>query len=113
MPVRVLGTLALVDGGETDWKLIVVDDRDASTAAMRDIGDVPEARVSQLREWFRLYKTAEGKSENEFGLQERAMDAAYALKVVEETHAQWKALFGSPAARQCASGGQPCWVSRR
>lgn len=35
MPVRVLGTLALVDGGETDWKLIVVDARDDSTKDMQ------------------------------------------------------------------------------
>ena len=29
--VRVLGTLAMVDGGETDWKLFVVDDEDEET----------------------------------------------------------------------------------
>ncbi len=67
MPVRVLGTLALVDGGETDWKLIVADARDKSTSSMKDIGDVDSAKVSEMREWFRNYKTAEGKGLNKFG----------------------------------------------
>lgn len=40
MSVRVLGTLALVDGGETDWKLIVVQNGDPKTDSMMDIDDV-------------------------------------------------------------------------
>lgn len=86
MPVRVLGTLALVDGGETDWKVIVVDARDKSSDAMQEIEDVPEAKVSEMREWFRNYKTAEGKGVNTFGLEERAMPRKYAEKVIMETH---------------------------
>ena len=77
MPVRILGTLALVDGGETDWKLIVVDDRDPSTTQINEIEDVPVEKVSEMREWFRNYKTAEGKGQNRFGLDERAMPRKY------------------------------------
>ena len=40
MSVRVLGTLALVDGGETDWKLIVAHNGDPQTEHMMDIDDV-------------------------------------------------------------------------
>lgn len=57
-----------------------------------DIDDVPEAVVSQLREWFRNYKTAEGKAENTFALQERAMPREYAEAVARETHESWKLL---------------------
>jgi inorganic pyrophosphatase len=90
--VRVLGTLAMVDDGETDWKLIVVDADDAATKSWKDIDDVPKEKVDELREWFRLYKTAEGKGENKFGLDEKAMPAAYALEVIKETHGYWKDL---------------------
>ena len=86
MPVRVRGTLARVDGGETDWKVIVVDARDKSSDAMQEIEDVPEAKVSEMREWFRNYKTAEGKGVNTFGLEERAMPRKYAEKVIMETN---------------------------
>jgi inorganic pyrophosphatase len=92
--VRVLGTLALVDGDETDWKLIVVDAKDEDTKKMRDIGDVPVEKVNSLREWFRLYKTAEGKGENKFGLDEKAMDKEYTVPVVMETHEHWLAMMG-------------------
>ena len=102
MPVRVLGTLALVDGGETDWKVIVVDARDKSSDAMQEIEDVPEAKVSEMREWFRNYKTAEGKGVNTFGLEERAMPRKYAEKVIMETHE-------SCAFAQLADGGENFW----
>ena len=78
--VKVLGCLAMIDDGETDWKVIVVDARDKSSDAMQEIEDVPEAKVSEMREWFRNYKTAEGKGVNTFGLEERAMPRKYALR---------------------------------
>lgn len=92
MPVRVLGCLALVDDDETDWKLIVVDARDEATAGFKDIEDVPVERVSELREWFRVYKTAEGKGPNKFGLEEKAMGAAFAMAVADETHELWRTM---------------------
>jgi len=92
--VRVLGTLAMVDDDETDWKVIVVDDKDEDTKLIRDITDVPEEKINGLREWFRLYKTAEGKGENKFGLEEKAMDKAYTVPVVMETHEHWLSMMG-------------------
>lgn len=120
MPVRVLGTLALIDDDETDWKLIVVrddilpdnlEDVAPETLAMhnlRDIKDVDAEKVSELREWFRMYKTAEGKGENKFGLNEQAMDAAYALTVAHEAHHAWRDLVGGKA--KCEFNGNPCWT---
>lgn len=92
MAVRVLGVFALVDDGETDWKVLVVRDDVAETAHMKDVNDVPGEKKSELIEWFRRYKTAEGKGLNTFGLDEKVMDKAYALKVCDETHAHWKNL---------------------
>jgi len=99
MPVRVLGTFALIDEGETDWKVLVVHPGDQETAAWKDVEDVPEEKKDQLREWFRRYKTAEGKGLNRFGLQERIMNKAYALKICEETHLHWRRLRYGPEAR--------------
>ena len=92
-------------------QVIVADADDPATAHMRDIQDVPAAKVSvsmaqlghlwvsmlkripgvevnALREWFRMYKTAEGKGENKFGLGERAMPSAYAQEVPADTAEQ-------------------------
>lgn len=107
--VRVLGTLALLDDDETDWKVIVVDAEDPDTASMRNIQDVPKAQVDELREWFRNYKTAEGKGRNRFGLQERAMPREYAQKVIAETHKSWKQLVKTKE-RHCTFKQTSCWT---
>mmetsp|Transcript_87914 Transcript_87914/g.226650 ORF Transcript_87914/g.226650 Transcript_87914/m.226650 type:complete len:667 (+) Transcript_87914:82-2082(+) len=100
MAVRVLGVFALVDDGETDWKVLVVRADAKDTAHMKDVGDVSDAKKKELIEWFRNYKTAEGKGKNTFGLDEKVMDKAYALKVCDETHeAWWNLKYGG------ASGG--------
>ena len=48
--------------------------------------------VDAIREWFRTYKIPDGKPENKFGLKGKCMDAAYAMKVIDETHHAWYVL---------------------
>lgn len=91
--VRLLGVFALIDGDETDWKLIVVHKDSPETDDWKDVGDIPEEKLSEIREWFRNYKTAEGKGVNRFGLDEKMMPKDYAWKVVDETHDAWKKLL--------------------
>ena len=92
---------------ETDWKVLVADVRDPNTAALRDVSDMDPAQVGALREWFRLYKTADGKGPNNFGLGGEAMGAAYALKVCKETHELWKGM----ATKGCDFNGAACWLN--
>ena len=105
--VRVLGALALVDGGETDWKLLVVDADDAATSAWRTVDDVPRDRVAEARDWYRLYKTAEGKGENEYGMGGRAIDGDEALRVAVGTHGLWRDWVDGKA--KCDFDGEACW----
>jgi len=107
--VRVLGALALVDDDETDWKLLVIDVDAPDAPAWRDVTDIPKERVDECREWFRMYKTAEGKGENKFGLDERAVDAKHALSVAQGTHQHWKGLIDDPTVT-CDFKKHSCWV---
>ena len=94
--VKVLGCLAMIDDGETDWKVVCINVADPLAEKLNDIADVERelpGYVSCMREWLRNYKTVDGKPANEFGLDERAMDKAYTMAVVEETHAFWQALI--------------------
>jgi len=94
-PVKVLGVLAMIDDGELDWKLIAISKNDPLAADLHDIGDVEvhcPGVISGIREWFRWYKTPDGKPLNAFGFGEKALDRAKALEVIEETHQAWKAL---------------------
>lgn len=94
--VKILGTLALIDEGETDWKVITIDVNDPAAAQMNDIGDVDKVFPGLLKatvEWFRIYKMPDGKPENQFAFNGEAKNAAFALSTVNETHQFWKSLI--------------------
>jgi len=93
--VKVLGTLALIDEGETDWKLIAIDVNDPMAPQLSDITDVEKHMPGFLKatvEWFRIYKMPDGKPENQFGFNSKAKDRDFAHKIILETHEAWQAL---------------------
>lgn len=50
---------ALLDEGETDWKVIVIDVNDPLATKLNDIEDVERHLPGLIRasnEWFRIYK---------------------------------------------------------
>jgi len=56
--VKVLGIMALLDEGETDWKVIVVDVTDPLASKLNDVEDVERHLPGLIRatnEWFRYY----------------------------------------------------------
>ncbi|AET40072.1 inorganic diphosphatase IPP1 Ecym_5311 [Eremothecium cymbalariae DBVPG len=100
-PVKVLGVMALLDEGETDWKLIVIDVNDPLAPKLNDIEDVEKHLPGLLRatnEWFRIYKIPDGKPENQFAFSGEAKNRKYALEVVRECHEAWKQLICGKAA---------------
>ncbi|XP_022123308.1 inorganic pyrophosphatase [Pieris rapae] len=99
--VKILGTLALIDEGETDWKLIAVDARDPNADRLEDVADVERVFPGLLRatvEWFRSYKVPDGKPPNRFAFDAEPKDAAFARRVVDETHEFWRGLVSGAAA---------------
>jgi inorganic pyrophosphatase len=104
--VKVLGVLAMIDGGETDWKVLVLRTDDPMAARVHDVDDLERelpGAVHALREWLRVYKLPEGKPLNTFALGERAMGRDYALSVIRETHAAWAAKYRSHAHPRAAA----------
>ncbi|XP_065088809.1 inorganic pyrophosphatase-like isoform X2 [Ochlerotatus camptorhynchus] len=94
--VKILGTVALIDEGETDWKIISIDVNDPVADQLNDINDVDKVFPGLLKatvEWFKIYKIPDGKPENQFAFNGEAKDAAFATKVVEETHKFWETLI--------------------
>lgn len=92
---KVLGALALIDDGELDWKVIVIDTRDELAKDLNDIEDV-ELKLPGLldatRRWFREYKKPDGKPENDFGYDGRFLNADKAIEVIEHSHGSWQKL---------------------
>lgn len=78
--VKVLGAMALLDDGETDWKIIVIDVHDPLAQKLNDINDVEDhfpGLMDSTRDWFRMYKVPDGKKPNKFALNEEYRDKKY------------------------------------
>ncbi|KAA1138321.1 Inorganic pyrophosphatase [Puccinia graminis f. sp. tritici] len=121
--VKVLGVMALLDEGETDWKIMqvvvtlkfpravircshlphiylhvcsVVDVNDPLAPKLNDIEDVERHLPGLIRatnEWFRIYKIPDGKPENQFAFSGEAKHKNFATDVILECHEAWKRLM--------------------
>ncbi|KJH49254.1 inorganic diphosphatase [Dictyocaulus viviparus] len=94
--VKIVGTLALIDEGETDWKLVAIDITDPQASHINNIGDVEKYFPGLLKatvEWFRIYKIPNGKAENKFAFNGEFKDRDYAHKVISNTNEFWKSLI--------------------
>ncbi|KZO96433.1 pyrophosphatase-domain-containing protein [Calocera viscosa TUFC12733] len=94
--VKVLGIMALLDEGETDWKVIVVDVNDPHASKLNDIEDVERHFPGLIRatnEWFRIYKIPDGKPENAFAFSGEAKNKKYATEIIHECHEAWRRLI--------------------
>lgn len=94
--VKILGVVALIDEGETDWKVIGIDVTDSKASQLNDIADVEKNFPGLLRatiEWFKIYKIPDGKPENQFAFNGEAKNSAFAVGIIDETHAFWKQLI--------------------
>ena len=93
-PVKVLGDLELIDQGELDHKIIVIDASDplaARLSSASDLKTVMPGVLEKLVEWLKMYKTTDGKDVNVLA-SDTPTSAAQASKVIAECHDSWKAL---------------------
>lgn len=96
--VKVLGVIALIDEGETDWKVIVIDVNDPKAGLLNDINDVQQhcpGVLEATHRWFRDYKIPDGKPKNEFAFDGQYRDCQFAVKIIEETHEMWQQLINN------------------
>jgi inorganic pyrophosphatase len=101
--VKVLGILCMIDEGEADWKVVVIDKDDKWAPFLNDVKDVQEqlpGTLDCIREWFRTYKIPDGKPPNVFGLNEEFMNKAYAKNIIDECHHAWEELVTGEKGRQ-------------
>lgn len=94
--VKVLGTLALIDEGETDWKVIVINTDDPDAHLFNDIEDIKRLKPGFLEatlDWFKRYKVPDGKPLNTFAFNGEFQNRDFAVKTVKDTHEFWKAMI--------------------
>jgi len=111
--VKVLGVWAMIDAGETDWKILAIDVTDPLADQIHTANDlrlVAQDRVDAAFAFLRDYKIPDGKGPNKFAFDGKLLDRDFAVRVVEETHAEWRALLSnaqSPLSRANTTEGLP------
>jgi 3'-phosphoadenosine 5'-phosphosulfate synthase len=93
-PCKVLGSLELIDQGETDHKVICIAVSDSKASKIKSIEDLEKYRpgiIDRLRDWLTRYKTADGKGENSLA-EETPKTVERTLDVIAKTHDRWKSL---------------------
>ncbi|XP_004365653.2 inorganic pyrophosphatase [Capsaspora owczarzaki ATCC 30864] len=118
--VKVLGIMALLDEGETDWKILAIDVNDPLAEKLNDVEDIEKHMpkfIEATNNWFKIYKIPDGKPANQFAFEGKAKNSAYAHKIIEETHGFWNKLVNKTAdggALSCVNttvAGSPFTVS--
>ncbi|KAJ2768796.1 inorganic pyrophosphatase, partial [Coemansia nantahalensis] len=97
--VKVLAVLALIDGAETDWKVLAIRADDPLAPQLNDVDDLERhmpGLVAATVDWFTHYKAPDGKPPNRWAFDGRPRDAAYARGVIAAAHEAWKRLVRAP-----------------
>jgi inorganic pyrophosphatase len=83
--VRIVGGFCLIDEGEVDWKVLAINnDEDISH----------EESVGKIVEWFKMYKTFDGKEVNTI-YEDKIFNADEMKAVVSENHEEYIKLIHS------------------
>ncbi|EGW31008.1 uncharacterized protein SPAPADRAFT_62905 [Spathaspora passalidarum NRRL Y-27907] len=93
--VKILGAIALIDDGELDWKVIVVDVEDPLAKEVYDIHHLYTkcpGLLETTRQWFMDYKLPDGKPPNAFAFNAVYKNAKETIEVIKQCHQSWKAL---------------------
>jgi inorganic pyrophosphatase len=95
--VKPLGCLLVVNEGKTDWKIVGIAMDDPKAAELNDIDDVDKVYpglLDQIREWYRVYKVADGKEPNKLGFNGRFLDQEQTYLAIGQCWIHWNRLFG-------------------
>jgi len=102
---RILGAVCLVDEGEADWKVFVVNTRAGPLSHARSVEDVEAVapgRIQEMLGWMEDFKHSTGK--DTATLHYKIHDAEWATALVERDHASWRRLVTEAQANGTARG---------
>jgi len=97
--VKLLGSFCLIDQGELDWKIVVVNienlpsnisqDNTHSNSDALSLITNKSKEIKELMHWFKIYKTFYGKSENII-LNNKFYSIDETIKTINELHTDYK-----------------------
>ena len=90
--VKVLGSLGLIDEGEADWKVLVINVNDPLASKLNDLNDLDSEMPGILeatRDWFKIYKVPDGKPPNKFAQNGKFFNRDFSLDLIKHAHQAW------------------------
>lgn len=93
--IKILGCLALIDQGQIDWKVLGISLDDPSATKINSVQDISKTKpgiTNALLNWYKYYKTHDGKPQNEFAYDEKIQDSIFTFKMIGECYSQWKSI---------------------
>jgi inorganic pyrophosphatase len=96
--VKVLGVWAMLDAGETDWKVLVIDVADPKADKVNSIEDAKREFPGAVEDVFEFLENYKTPAKNQFAFDGKLLDKAKAVSVIDHTHEYWKKLASLSAA---------------
>ena len=93
--VKVLGSMELIDEGETDHKIIVLRESDPDFDSVNNMDDLERVQpgvTAKLLDWLKNYKTSDGKPVNKLK-QDEPTSVGEAIRIVNEVHGFYNKLI--------------------
>jgi len=94
--LKVISVVGMIDEGETDWKVIGINTQHPLSAQIHTIEDIdkylPGVRDTII-DWFKMYKTTDGKPENSFYKDGEFLNPDVTMEVIKECHFNWMNLL--------------------
>ncbi|KAF0988684.1 hypothetical protein HZS_2901 [Henneguya salminicola] len=99
--VKIVGCIALIDEGETDWKIIGInidDPRHEKVSCLKTLKDNFPGILDNTIFWLRNYKVPCGSGQNKFAFEgEYLKDREFAMEIINCANISWKALVAREA----------------
>jgi inorganic pyrophosphatase len=93
--VYIVGGFCLIDEGEVDWKILAIDKSSISEDDAKDWVKKNTSRIKEIQNWFKVYKTFDGKGENIIYDNDQVYSQAEMYEVIEENHKEYISLINN------------------
>lgn len=101
--VRVLGSFCVDDQGEMDWKILAMNNEEADRRGIKGLKEYREylpGFIEEMMEWFRVYKTYDGKRANTILFDSEIFGLEETMNVIRASHREYKSLISTGKWRQ-------------
>jgi len=92
-PVKILGVWAMIDAGETDWKILVIDAADPKADKIDTAEDAEREYPGAIATVFEFLENYKHPTVNKFEFGGKLLDKGKAFEVIHHTEEQWKHLI--------------------